>query len=126
MSATRKLIFPAETSSSNISADFFIEDAVGILKFTGLKAGDRLLIESEFGATECDTSWIPTTFCCKQMSTSACSTHMIIPIPGKFRAVLVNEDNDHIGDPTYFEDVKITFEKHKIYHDISSFFQLCC
>jgi hypothetical protein len=119
-----KIIFPND-NSSNVTADFDIEDAIGMLKFTGLPEGSRILIESYFGK-ECDISWIPTIFCCKQLSTSSCSTHMLLPLPGKFRAVLVNEDDTYLTDPEFFADAKITFERHKVQHDLSSFFQLCC
>jgi hypothetical protein len=124
MSAIPNIIFPNE-QSTNITAEFDVEDSIGILKFHGLPEKSRLLIESYFGK-ECNTTWIPTIFCCKQMATSDCSTHMIIPLPGKFRAVLVNEDDSYITDPEFFSDTQITFERHKISHDISSFFQLCC
>jgi len=124
MAADPKIIFPNE-NSTNVTADFDIEDSIGMLKFTGLPEGSRILIESYFGK-ECNVSWIPTIFCCKQLSTSACSTHMLLPLPGKFRAVLVHEDETYLTDPDFFADAQITFERHKVAHDLSSYFQLCC
>lgn len=124
MSADPKIIFP-NPNSTNITAEFDIENSIGIMKYTGLPENSRILIESYFGK-ECDVSWIPTVFCCKQLSSPGCSTHMLLPIPGKFRAVLVNEDDAYLTDPEFFADAMITFERHSVSHDLSDFYQICC
>lgn len=121
----QKQVFPTSIVTSNITADFSIKDSIGILRIDGWSDGDKLLIETRVG-NECDNNWIPVVFCCNCMSTSAPSTHMIIPIPGVYRAVLVNKDDLHVTDDTHFENVKIYFDEYVIRHDISQYFQLCC
>jgi hypothetical protein len=108
-----------------VTANFEIKDSIGILRIAGWQDGDKIEIETLIG-NECDNQWLPVVFCCNCMSTSAPSTHMLIPIPGVYRAVLFNKDNLHLSDPNHFEDVKIYFDERVVRHDLSQYFQLCC
>jgi hypothetical protein len=125
MATTAKTIFPNILDANNITATFEVNDSVGILRIDGWIEGDKLMLETLVG-NECDNRWIPVTFCCNTVSTSAPSTHMLFPIPGRYRAVLFNKDDLHITDTSHFEDVRIYFEEHPIKTDISAYFQLCC
>ena len=122
----QSLIYPPiSAQASNITAPFDIKNGIGVLRIDGWKDGDKLHFETMVG-NECDDNWIPVIFCCSHVSTSAPSTHMVFPIPGRYRAVLSNVDDLHIDDDTYFEDVKIYFDEYVVRHDLSSYFQLCC
>lgn len=125
MALKSKTIFPNTLQATNITAMFEVNDAVGILRIDGWGAGDKLILETLVG-DECDNRWIPVTFCCNTVSTSAPSTHMLFPIPGRYRAVLLNKDNLHLTDPTHFEGTRVYYEEHPIKTDISAYFQLCC
>ena len=123
---TQSMIFPPISSqASNLTAPFDIKNGIGVIRIDGWGDGDKLTLEVQVG-NECDNNWIPVIFCCSHVSTSAPSTHMILPIPGRYRAVLSNVDDLHIDDETHFEDTKIFFEEHVVRHDLSSYFQLCC
>jgi hypothetical protein len=121
----QKQIFPSPLQTANITAMFEIKDSIGILRIDGWADGDKMMIEALVG-DECSNNWIPVVFCCNCMSTSAPSTHMIIPIPGRYRAVLLNRDNLHETDDTHFDGTRIYFDEYVIRHDISQYFQLCC
>ena len=120
------VIFPPQYSTvSNLTAPFDVINGIGVLRIDGWKCNDKLHLEVMVG-NECDNNWIPVIFCCNHVSTSAPSTHMLLPIPGKYRAVLSNLENLHIEDEDYFKDVKIYYDEYVTRHDLSTYFQLCC
>lgn len=123
---TQALIYPPiSAQASNITAPFEIKNGIGVIRIDGWGEGDKLHIETMVG-NECDNNWIPVIFCCSHVSTSSPSTHIILPIPGRYRAVLSNVDDLHLEDETYFEDTRIYFDEYVVRHDLSSYFQLCC
>lgn len=124
MATSVKKIFP-NTTSSNLTAPFNVKNGIGILRIANWSPKDRLSIEVRMG-DDCDNQWIPVTFCCGTLSTSHPSTHMLIPIPGHYRGVLYNTDNEHVNDPTHFDDVKIEFEVFEVNHSVADYYQLCC
>lgn len=120
-----KIFPPTKGVANNVTAMFEVNDSVGVIRIAGWQAGDTMQIEALVGK-ECDNQWIPVVFCCNCMATSAPSTHMLLPIPGKYRGVLINRDDAHITDPNHFDDVQIFFEAHDVKHDLGAYFQLCC
>lgn len=101
-------MFPSD-DALNISKEFKIEETTAMIQVKGLQDGDCMHLEYWFG-TDCDGMWVqminectPITYCCN-------GTHYL-GIPGNYRLVLLNEDDNHVGDPSWFELVEMQITK---------------
>lgn len=125
MAENRRIIFPSEITE-NLTHEFIIPiGQIGLLRMANLSEGDCIKFESYIG-DECDGIWVPVVFCCKPLQTKYPATHMLIPIPGRYRAYMTNVKGDDDTDPTHFDDVVIEFITFESKHDLSDFYQLCC
>jgi len=121
------IIFPAFSGSiSNISAEFASENEISLIQARGLQDGDEVRIEVAF-ADDCDVvTWIPFVDCCGQVKMRYPQTFLILPIPLRYRAVLVDIDGEYLVDPARFINVQLRFNRISTNIDLTKFYHGCC
>lgn len=129
MAEEMRKIFPSEASGAdNLSLDFTLNNSSGLLFIDGMSEGDCASLEVFLG-DECDGEWAPFKDCCGQVTLNGgpcCSNFTILPLPLKYRVVLTNEDDEHLSDPNWFEDVSIWYKKIPLQENLSQFYHSCC
>lgn len=119
------MLFPNERSI-NVSHEFIVpNDMLGLIQIKDLPDCGYIVIEYHFGV-DCDFTWEPFNFCGKQQEICYPSTNYILPIPGRYRLVLLSDEGEHIEDPTFFEDTQIQYRVIRSSHDISAYYTPCC
>lgn len=122
----RKTIFPAfEGAISNISAEFQSENSSVLLMVKGMAAGDELRIEFKMG-DECDPVWGPLVDCCGQVKLTYPRSFLLLPLPLRYRVVLVDENNNYQTDPSHFSEMLIQSFNIKDRPDLAQFNHGCC
>lgn len=121
------VIFPAFSGAiSNLTAEFASEDSLIMIQAKGLKSGDEVLIEVAF-ADECDiVTWIPFVDCCGQVKLKYPQTFLILPIPLRYRGVLIDVNGNYMTDPSHFSGVEIRSNRIYTNTDLTKFYHGCC
>lgn len=104
-------MFPSE-EAVNVSKSFTLQDSVAMVQIKGWQEGDCAHLEFYFG-NECDGSWEPFIAGCCPETFCYCTNTFFIQVPGKYRLVFMNEDDNHISDGSWFEDVQMQVTKFK-------------
>lgn len=102
-------LFPSNTpfTSNNFS---LIED-LGVIHIDGWTEGDSVCVEIQVG-TECDPKWIPYgPGCCGQQCICYPQSQLFISVPGQYRFVFSNKDDEHLTDPEWFDNLSVIGEK---------------
>lgn len=122
-----KVIFPnPEEDGGNVSVDFETNASITLLQFANLQEGDFAIIETYTG-DDCDNKWIPFNIsCCGQVRIDFPTNHLLLPLPLRYRVVLLNEDDSHLNDPTHFEEAEIYKTNIKAHHSLEPMYNNCC
>lgn len=120
-----KMLFPNE-KALNISHEFQVpQNGIGHIQVRGLPDCGYIKVEYHFGV-DCDFSWEPFVFCNKWLGLCYPSTNLMIPIPGRYRLILVSDEGEHIKDLSFFDNTQIQYRVVQTSHDISDYYGPCC
>lgn len=120
-----RMLFPTD-EFNNLSYEFVIPDEyLGLIQIKNHPDCAIIRLEYHFGV-DCDFSWEPVIWCGEEMTICYPSTNFIVPIPGRYRLFLDTENDEHILDPTFFDDMRIQFRLIKPAHDVSDYYTRCC
>lgn len=122
-----KIIYPnSEEEGGNVSLEFESCESIILLQLCNMQEGDYVIIETYTG-DDCEHKWIPFNVdCCNQVRVDYPKNHLLLPLPLRYRAILLNVDDNHINDPSYFEDVEIFKTNIKPEHCVESMYHNCC
>lgn len=125
--SSRLTLFPSEDQDiSNMSAEFESTDGVMMIVFKGLKKGDKALVEFEMGDSECDPFWVPLVDCCGQVGIECPKTFLLLPLPLRYRIVLIDKDDNYLTDPSHFSDVMIQSFRINPNLNVADMYHSCC
>jgi hypothetical protein len=121
------VVFPAFSGNvSNMSAEFASSESIILLQVRGLKIDQEVRIEVAF-ADDCDiVTWIPFVDCCGQVKLRFPETFLVLPIPLRYRAILVDKDDLYLTDPSIFIDVQMRVNRLNTRTDLTKFYHGCC
>lgn len=120
-----KMLFPNEYAL-NLSHEFNVpNDGLGLIQISCLPDCGYIRVEYHFGV-DCDFCWEPFNFCGKEQEICYPSTNYILPIPGRYRLHLTSDEDEHIEDPSFFENTRIQYRIIRPSHDISAYYAPCC
>lgn len=119
------VLFPNE-GSLNVSHEFTVPaNSLGHIMIKDLPDCGYIVIEYHFG-DDCDFSWEPFRWCGKHTTICYPTTNFIIPIPGRYRLVLLSDEDEHIEDPSFFNNTAIQYRLIHTNHDLSDYYAPCC
>lgn len=123
-------IYP-NTMSANLTLEFGSEDGASLLlQAKNMPKNSILLIEYEYG-NECSNVFEPVIWCCGQMKMTAPTNQLLLPpIPGRYRGVFVQIDDDgnilNTFDENEFLETGVQYLKVKTNGDLSEYYSACC
>ena len=103
--------FPSD-EASNISNEFTVDgsSSTAIINVKGMPDESSFLVEYYFG-DDCDGCWQPFQLQCCQMELCGCKSVFYFPFVGKFRLVAIDDNDQYLTDPAFFEDVEVQITK---------------
>lgn len=102
-------LFPSNTPFT--SNTFSLIEDLGVIHIDGWTEGDSVCVEIKVG-TECNPKWISYgPGCCGQQCICYPQSQLFISVPGQYRFVFSNKDDQHLTDPEWFDNLTVVGEK---------------
>lgn len=122
-------LYPSDTP--NVSSTYSLISDFGVITISGWSEGDSVCIERRVSLNECDFKWVPyAPTSCGQEVFSYPQTNVFIAIPGDYRLVFKNEDDEHLTNPDWFEELCVIGDKVSSNVDLSIYLKgsdmSCC
>lgn len=122
-------LYPSDTL--NVSSTYSLLSDFGIITIGGWSEGDSACIERRVSLGPCQYNWVPYAPTeCGQEVVSYPTTNVFIAIPGDYRFVFKNENDEHLTNPDWFEELYVTGDKVSSNVDLSAYLKgndmACC
>lgn len=127
---SKTLSIYSENSISNLTLEFNITESAALIQTKNMPENSVLLIEYKFG-DDCEHTFEPLIWCCGQSKLQYPTNQLMLPpIPGVYRGVFVELDEDGNVIPEFdyykFIETEVQVVRVKTNNDFSEYYSPCC